>query len=364
MKLYGAAILAMACVSLALVAAAAPVVQPASPIDRPIPAYPPKALGVEGYVKLQFTIDKTGHTKDVVPFDSSPPGLFDAAAVEALSHWTYHPRTEDGQAVDQHQNTIVLRFKANGDHPPIWLNQHPIYYPREAYLAKREGSVTVGYDIDEQGAVGNVHVVSSTPSGVFDDKAVEDVKNRVFSPMIVAGQPTADIGLTTVVEFKLADAKIAPKLLHLVEPKYPEVAAGYQGYIAVDMTVTPDGSVTDPKISVSYPAGVFDKAVLGAIAKWQFEPLQTLGGPAASRMYYAFIFRGQGTTHYLQKGQWVKLDYTLQTDGRARDIVVIGQSESDVPVKKAIEQLKNMRFAPVTQNGVPVEVPHQVLTIH
>src|ERR1700745_200227 len=87
-------------------AAAAPVVLPASPIDRPIPDYPAKALGVGAHVKLTYTID---------------------------THGPYQPGTEDGQPVDQHQNTIVLPFKPNGDHPPVWLNQHPIYYPREAY---------------------------------------------------------------------------------------------------------------------------------------------------------------------------------------------------------------------------------------
>jgi TonB family protein len=343
---------------------------PASPVDRPAPDYPASAGDAEGYVKLHFTVDKTGRLKDVQPFESSPQGLFDAAAVEALSHWSYRPRTVDGNPVEQSGNGIMLRFKPGADRPPFWINPSPVYYPREAYAAKAEGTVKVGYDIDERGMVANIHIVSSTPPGVFDDAAVSNVKNRVFRPMMVGGRPMAVGGLVATLDYKLADAKIAPKPLHIVPPNYPSDAEanGIQGYCVIEFTAMPDGSVADPKVVISYPSGVFDKVSLDAFKRWKFEPAETLQGPVASLTRYTMSFWLSRVrdldVHYLEKGQWVKLDYTLQADGRTRDIAIMAQSDPSLPVAKAIEQLKKTRFNPIIENGAPVEKTHQVITIN
>ena len=55
----------------------------------------------EGSVVLEFTIAADGTTKDIVVVESSPPGLFDQAAVEALGKWRYKPKIENGQPVER-----------------------------------------------------------------------------------------------------------------------------------------------------------------------------------------------------------------------------------------------------------------------
>jgi len=354
------------CALLLSPATRAETVQQATPIERPAPDYPDSAGHVEGFVKMRFTIDAAGHVKDAVPFESQPQGVFDSAAVAALSHWSYHPRLVDGKPADQPGNAIMLRFKPDLDQPPIWLNPSTPYYPRQAYNAKVEGMVTVGYDIDEQGMVDKVHVVSSTLPGVFDQEAIKDVEDRVFRPMIVDGVPTRASELTTAVEFKYNDAKIAPKLIYYERPEYPASAENAQlsGYCALAYTVGADGSVVDPKIVASFPAGVFEKTTLDIIKKWRYEPAQTRDGPVAANVNYTFKYLISGTkTQYLKLGQWIKLDYTLQSNGRPKDITVISQSEPDLPVDKAVHQLKEMKFSPVIENGQPVEKLHQVVTI-
>jgi TonB family protein len=262
-----------------------------------------------------------------------------------------------------------VRFKPSPTRPAVWLNPGPTYYPREAYAAKAEGTVKVGYDIDEIGMVANVHLVSSSAPGVFDEAAIADVKNRVFRPMVIDGRPTADGGVVATLDYKLADAKIAPKLLHSVPPYYPSDADkhGIQGYCVIEFTAMIDGSVADPKVVISYPSGVFDKASLDAFKRWKFEPAETLQGPVQSVSRYAFMFRlarmPDSDIHYLEKGQWVKLDYTLQANGHTRDIVVVGQSQPGLPVSKAVEQLTKTKFNPIIENGVPVEKTHQMIMI-
>ncbi|WP_281213218.1 M56 family metallopeptidase [Shewanella insulae] len=62
-----------------------------SPVMRIEPGYPTEAAkqSIEGYVQLQFDIDKQGKVSNVSVIESSPAGVFDAEAVKALSQWRY-----------------------------------------------------------------------------------------------------------------------------------------------------------------------------------------------------------------------------------------------------------------------------------
>jgi periplasmic protein TonB len=82
------------------------------PLVRVSPTYPPRALAreIEGWVQVQFTITGTGTVKDVIVVESSPPNVFDAAAVEAVSRWRYNPKVEGAVAVDRVGVQTLLRF--------------------------------------------------------------------------------------------------------------------------------------------------------------------------------------------------------------------------------------------------------------
>jgi TonB family protein len=61
------------------------------------PVYPSKAAlsRTEGWVELDFTVSETGQVKDVVVHAASIPGVFDAAAIKAVSQWRYQPVLRD-----------------------------------------------------------------------------------------------------------------------------------------------------------------------------------------------------------------------------------------------------------------------------
>jgi protein TonB len=73
------------------------------PLVRINPDYPPRALsrGIEGYVIVQFTITATGMVKDVIVVRAEPEGIFEEAAVRAVSRWRYNPKVEEGVAVER-----------------------------------------------------------------------------------------------------------------------------------------------------------------------------------------------------------------------------------------------------------------------
>jgi protein TonB len=61
--------------------------------------YPPEALrkNVEGWVELEFVVTSDGKVASITVVDSNPTGIFDAAAVRAISHVRYKPVLQGGK---------------------------------------------------------------------------------------------------------------------------------------------------------------------------------------------------------------------------------------------------------------------------
>ncbi len=87
--------------SKARVKAAVPEVQELIPLVRVAPQYPRGAIreNVEGWVVLLVKIDAVGEVLEATVFDSSPPGRFEKAALEAVRKWKFKPRVVDGKPV-------------------------------------------------------------------------------------------------------------------------------------------------------------------------------------------------------------------------------------------------------------------------
>jgi protein TonB len=83
------------------------------PLVRIAPDYPPRALsrGLEGWVKVQFTITMTGTVKDPIVVDADPKNIFDDAALKSISRWRYNPKVEGGVAVERVGVQTIIRFQ-------------------------------------------------------------------------------------------------------------------------------------------------------------------------------------------------------------------------------------------------------------
>ncbi len=73
------------------------------------PMYPRDAAmkGIEGWVKVQFTITALGTVKDARVIDSDPPRIFNREALRAILKWKFKPRVVDGVAVDRLATQII-----------------------------------------------------------------------------------------------------------------------------------------------------------------------------------------------------------------------------------------------------------------
>jgi TonB family protein len=96
-------------------AAATPAVIPESQLQRQhfvAPLYPPDALakGLSGAVELEFTVTPAGAVTDIKIQAAEPRGVFEHAAIAALSQSRYRPVERDGVAIAQRVR-VRLRFQ-------------------------------------------------------------------------------------------------------------------------------------------------------------------------------------------------------------------------------------------------------------
>jgi TonB family protein len=75
------------------------------------PVYPAKAEAkkMQGWVDVEFTVLETGKVKDVAVRAASIPGVFEDAAVKAVSQWRYQPILRDARPVPV-RTQIRVRF--------------------------------------------------------------------------------------------------------------------------------------------------------------------------------------------------------------------------------------------------------------
>lgn len=81
------------------------------PVSSARPRYPRSAATrkIEGWVELIFVINGNGRVSNVRVLDSSPRGVFEDAAVHAMSRWLYNPYYVKGEKVAR-EATQLFRF--------------------------------------------------------------------------------------------------------------------------------------------------------------------------------------------------------------------------------------------------------------
>jgi protein TonB len=88
------------------------------PVDRVPAEFPPlaKATGIGGYAVLEFSVTRRGDTENPIVVESSPPLLFDGAAIRAVRRWSYTPKSSS-RVDDLQLIRIVFKGDASPDSP-------------------------------------------------------------------------------------------------------------------------------------------------------------------------------------------------------------------------------------------------------
>ena len=85
------------------------------PLERANPRYPRAAFRqrIEGSVLVVFSVAADGHVVEPRVLDSTPPGVFERAALDAVSAWTY-----EALGVETKGMKVRLTFRRRGDARP------------------------------------------------------------------------------------------------------------------------------------------------------------------------------------------------------------------------------------------------------
>jgi protein TonB len=73
------------------------------------PMYPREAAiaGIQGWVKVEFTITEIGTVKEARIVDAKPPRIFNREAIRAILKWKFKPRVVEGVAVERRATQII-----------------------------------------------------------------------------------------------------------------------------------------------------------------------------------------------------------------------------------------------------------------
>jgi protein TonB len=127
-------------------------------------------------------------------------------------------------------------------------------------------------------------VVPEVPRMSFSTGAIDN-NIATLTPVVDARGAMSRMSLTAG-----SDQDVLP--LVRIAPDYPARAAarGIEGWVIVQFTITPTGSVRDPMVVEAMPKNVFDDAALKAIARWRYNP-KIEGGVAVERVGVRTIIR-------------------------------------------------------------------------
>ncbi len=86
------------------------------PIVKVAPVYPRRAQsrGIEGYVIVEFTVNKNGSVVNPSVVEAKPEGIFDQAAINAALKFKYKPRVVDGVAMSVAGVQNKISFEIDG----------------------------------------------------------------------------------------------------------------------------------------------------------------------------------------------------------------------------------------------------------
>lgn len=78
------------------------------------PPYPRKAAlaGIEGWVKVRFTVTPAGTVTDIHIIEANPDRVFDDAVIRALARWKFEPAMNEGRPV---ASTVVQMLEFSLD---------------------------------------------------------------------------------------------------------------------------------------------------------------------------------------------------------------------------------------------------------
>jgi TonB family protein len=184
-------------------------------------------------------------------------------------------------------------------------------YPPEAKAAKLNGTVVLNAIIGKDGKIQNLQVSTST-NPIFNDSALDAVRQWIYKPYLLNGNPT-EVETKITVNYSLEGANSAtptpspspqaanpspstarnnPIVIHTGDVKVPAGARKdkVHGTVLVSLVVGKDGLPRDVEVKKSLRPD-FDQSALEAVRDYRFEPALRDGTPVEAKLFLEIDFQ-------------------------------------------------------------------------
>ena len=115
------------------------------------------------------------------------------------------------------------------------------------------------------------------------------------SPTSTAAAPTPAPAAPTAAPKPAGDTRDAQQV-RITQPAYPQAAVRKrdEGWVEVEFSVMPDGSIANAHVVDSQPVRIFDRAAVEAVQRWVFNPALKDGQPVQSTLRRRIEFKMGG----------------------------------------------------------------------
>jgi TonB family protein len=355
-----------------------------------------------------LVVDSEGNPSDLKVTRPIGFGL-DEAALATVASWKFKPGMKDGVAVPVrtsvevnfglpdkkdtlHMQSFVCKLAEGASRPRVVKSEHPLTPGLDETV-----SVTISFDVDEQGVPENLHLVKLTDAK-WENDVIAAMREWRFQPSVAGGDGKPVVAPCTL-SFALGKmpapespvrigGNISPPRVNTkVEPNYSEEArhARLAGTVILLVVVDLDGEPKDLKVIRSLGLGLDEKAI-EAVSQWKFQPGMKEGMAVAVQATIQVNFRlldnhgsvgwqtgniafkpPEGATrprvvstkfpgHPADAGFSVTVSF--EVDERGRPVNLHADKASDPEWEgKVLDAVKDWRFDPGVKDGKAIAVP-------
>jgi TonB family protein len=150
-------------------------------------------------------------------------------------------------------------------------------YPADAFFDAVEGLSALRVLVREDGAIGDIQVVTSSGAAILNNKAIELTKLRHYTPATVNGQPVAawirvnydfkvPVSNPTITPSSTSIAFVRGRMVRTTDYPPESVMRREEGTVRLRFRVANDGRLTNPEILESSGYPQLDQAAIAILS--------------------------------------------------------------------------------------------------
>jgi TonB family protein len=258
------------------------------------------------------------------------------------------------------------------------------YYPALALRLNQQGTATIGFTIQVDGHVRDIHIEKSSGYDLLDQASMLCAQNWTYKPATQNGKPI-EVPWRANIAWKLMDTVIPPTERFFGSYRCAEHRSDPAGKtkplpaLAI-LSVDADGNVAQSTVTLSSGDAVFDAYVEQCTRQWRYNPATQDGNPVPDIVRALVAWGGAAPPHDTvpvladadddctryslpAAPSPARLEFTVETDGNLSNVRLVdtsGDSGYDAYLAACVAKWK---YHPAIMTGRPFRTEWQAIVI-